>query len=385
MLTNGQLALLIAGRLTINTAFRVVYALLTFLAVSFGVDITTVSLLITMQVAATLLSPLGGTLADTRGERFTMLLGLSVFVVGAGICMLASSFGLFLAGYGLIGLGMALFQPAVQAYASMRTPYARRGWVLGMLELSWAFAALVGVAALSWLAEATNSRSPIFQVLFVAGLLVMSLMRFGLPPDTPRPPRHRDLPLFDIKLLTKPSIAAAMALMFTSLLGAELVFVVYAPWLERDFHATVEQLGMIFGLLGLVELGGSFGAALFVDRIGKRRAVIIGYLATGTLQALLPFSAGNWPLFFVLFLTFGICFEFAIVSSFPLISGLVPSARGTILSLSVAFVGGSRVIGSLLGPAIWQQLGFMANGLLAAMLSFSAVVICWRLVREGEG
>jgi hypothetical protein len=42
------------------------------------------------------------------------------------------------------------------------------------------------------------------------------------------------------------------------------------------------------------------------------------------------------------------------------------------------------VIGSLVGPTLWQQFGFAANGLLAGALTLLGVVICYLFVREGE-
>src|SRR5262245_7546654 len=148
-LTSRQLILLFVGRLAVSTAFRIVYPLLALLAAGLAVDLRTASLLITVPVAATLLSPLGGRLADLYGELVVMKGGLVLFSLGAGVCALAPSFGPFLFGYGLIGLGVTLYTPAVQAYASARTVYARRGQVLGILELSWALAALVGVTGLA--------------------------------------------------------------------------------------------------------------------------------------------------------------------------------------------------------------------------------------------
>src|SRR5690606_18845196 len=68
----GALAILLVGRIAFNTAFRVVYPLLAFLATGLEVSLSTASLLVTMQVGTTLLSPLGGVLSDARGERFTM-------------------------------------------------------------------------------------------------------------------------------------------------------------------------------------------------------------------------------------------------------------------------------------------------------------------------
>ena len=78
MLTNGQLASVTLGRLALNVAYRIIYPLQPFLALHLQVDLRTVSALVTVQVLASIVSPLGGTLADTRGERATMTGGLPV-------------------------------------------------------------------------------------------------------------------------------------------------------------------------------------------------------------------------------------------------------------------------------------------------------------------
>jgi len=384
-LTWRQLLILLVGRLALNTAFRFVYPLLAFLAAGLHIDLTTASLLITAQVAATLLSPLGGSLSDIYGERTTMLSGLLLFCAGALVCASAHNFLTFMLGYGLIGFATALYHPSAQAYASARTPYAQRGRVLGILELSWAFAALAGVTSLTWLIGSGDSWAPAFWALFAAGVLVLMGTVVALPAVPHIRQQHAtSTPHLSRRALAQPSVIAALVCMFCTLMAAELIFVVYAAWLEADFGATTEQLALVFGLLGFVELGGSVGSTLLVDRVGKRRTVLVAFSVVALLQGLLPASAGNWALFLALFLLLDLWFEFAIVSVFPLVSGILPEARGMILSLAVAAIGLGRVIASLVGPLLWRRFGFAANGLLAATMTVLGVVACLLFVREGE-
>ncbi len=388
-----ELAILLGGRLVFNTGFRLLYPLLAFLSVGFGVSLQTASLLVTVQVAATLLSPLGGAFSDARGERAALIGGLALFCAGAVVCALAPSFWPFLAGYALIGLATALFMPAVQAYASNRSNYSQRGRVLGFLELSWALAAMVGVAGLALLVELRGTWGPAFAVLGAVGALMLALTltldygRGSLEREgrLDREGRERKGLLAGMgAALRAPSVAATLAFVTLQMCAVELIFVAYAAWLEGDFGASTQQLGLVFGLVGLAELGGSLGATLFTDRVGKRRAVLLGFTATGLLMLLLPSSAGNWGLFLVLFLLFGLCFEFAIVSVFPLVSGLGAGARGTVLALAVAASGLGRIVGSLAGPRLFAGAGFWANGLLAGAIALAGVALGWALVREGR-
>ncbi|NTW00008.1 MAG: MFS transporter [Oscillochloris sp.] len=381
-LTAIQLLILLFGRLAFNTGFRIVYPLLPILAGGLGVSLGQASLLVTVQVAATLISPLGGVLSDARGERFTMIIGLICFCAGALLCALTLHFWVFLVGYVLIGLATALYMPAVHAYASARSDYSQRGRVIGILELSWALAALLGVAGLTQLIARYGGWSPAFWVLFVLALTMLACT-LTLPDTGGRRHQHTEPVVNARAMLGRSDILAALGLIFFQMLAAELIFVVYASWLQRDFAARTEQLGLIFGLLGFVELAGSTSAMLFTDRIGKRRAVVAGFLAVAVLQALLPISSGNWGLFLVLFLLFDLCFEFAIVSIFPLISGLTEHGRGTLLAMSVAASGLGRVVGSLVGPPLFIGMGFVGNGLLAGAATLSGALLCLWLVKEG--
>lgn len=381
-LTVPQLLILLVGRLAFNTGFRIVYPLLPVLAAGLGVSLGAASLLVTVQVAANLLSPLGGALSDARGERFTMIIGLLAFCCGAAVCALTTAFGPFLVGYALIGLATALYMPAVQAYASARSDYSQRGRVLGALELSWALAALVGVAGLTQLIALRGSWAPAFWALCALGLAMLGLT-LALP-DSGARHRHAGSEGAGRGVLGRADVWAALSLIFFQMLAAELIFVVYASWLQGDFGASTEQLGLIFGLLGFVELAGSTAATLFTDRIGKRRAVVLGFLAVAVFQALLPLSGGNWGLFLLLFLLFDLSFEFSIVSAFPLVSGLADRGRGTLLALMVAASGLGRMVGSLAGPRLFAGPGFWVNGLLAGALALVGALICLGLVREGR-
>lgn len=386
-ITWRDLWILLAGRLAFNTAFRIVYPLLTLLAAGFAVSLQTASTLVTLQVAAMLLSPLGGVLADRYGERAVLGLALGLLATGAAVCAVAPSFALFLGGYALIGLGTALFMPGVQAYASNRSVYGERGRVLGFLELSWALAALVGVAGLTLLIEARGSWSPAFLVIAMAALLTLGLtLTLGGAGRSPARVGPRGVPLWQgvVAAVRQRGVAAAIIFIVLQMFAVELIFVAYAGWLTAAFGASTQQLGLVFGLLGLIELAGSMGATLFTDRIGKRRAVLAGFAATGALLLLLPTSAGNWGLFLTLFLLFGLCFEFAIVSVFPLVSGLGRETRGATLALAVAASGVGRIVGSLAGPLLFERLGFGANGLVAGAAALVGVALGAILLREGR-
>jgi DHA1 family inner membrane transport protein len=388
-LTNGQLASVTLGRLALNVAYRIIYPLQPFLALHLQIDLRTVSALVTVQVLASIVSPLGGTLADTRGERATMTGGLSLFCAGAALCALSSGFGGFLAGYALIGLAVALYQPAAQSYLSKRTSYERRGWALGVFETSWAAAALLGVAPLMYLVQLTSSAAAVFWILLAAGACSLALIRFGLP-ALPNSAEGRDdlaggaRQRLDWRALRTPSVVGVLGLLLLNACAIDLIFVAQGAWSKASFGANDAQLGQVFGMLGVAELIGSLSSTVLVDRVGKKRAVLAGYVLTATMMLALPLSEGSWLLFLPLYFLFDLCYEFSIVSSFPLVSGVAPTVRGTVMALSVLILGVGRAIGSQLATPLWSSYGMWANSILGAVLLLAGVLLCWALVREAE-
>jgi len=120
--------------------------------------------------------------------------------------------------------------------------------------------------------------------------------------------------------------------------------------------------------------------ALLADRVGKRRSVVFGFGLAILCMLGLPFSAGSWAWFLMLFFGYYMLQEFALVATLPLISGVAPAARATVLALSVATTGVGSVIGSQLSEPLWSGLGFAANA-LAATAMLVVALLCLPLVR----
>jgi predicted MFS family arabinose efflux permease len=385
-LTNTQLALVTASRLAITTAFRIIYPLQPFLTQQLHVDLQTVGMLVTVQLLASLLSPLGGVLADMRGERMAMLAGLATFCAGALVCAVSGAFAGFLLGYALIGIGVALFQPSATGYLSARTDYRQRARALGLFETSWAGAALLGVAPLMQVVQATRTTAPVYWILLVVGVLSLVLLVIAVPavPHALHAPGTRTIKRFEWSALRSPSVAGMLAMLALVMFGLDMFVVVQSVWIKQAFGADDGMLGQVFGIAGAAELCGSLSVAWLVDRIGKRRATALGFVAAALCLVAMPFTAGNWLLLLCVTFMYFVAEEFAIVAAIPLMSGVAPRARATVLALGVMINGLGRAIGASASPIVWEWGGIQANTLLAAGATLLAVLICVAFVREVE-
>jgi len=379
-LTATQLAVITSARLALIAAIRLMYPLQPFLAQQLSVDLRTVSLIVTVQLATSMLSPLGGYLADTRGARTTMLAGVATFCVGVVGCAISTTLEAFLVGYALIGLAIALYQPAAQGYISGRTRYARRAQALGILETSWALAAMIGVAPLMLLVQQQQAVSGAFWLLAGLGIAAALLVGSTLPAA---PPGARSTPTepLDWAVLRRPVVLAACGMALCAFASYNTVVVVQSAWVQSVFVADEATLGWLFGIAGAAELLGALVVAAFADRIGKRRTIVVGFGGTAVMVALIPLTAGHWEWFIVSYALYFFLQEIGIVAMFPLVSEIVPRARGTVLALVITMTGLGSVIGSQLSEPIWSRAGFAANGLTGAALLIG-LLGCVALIRS---
>jgi predicted MFS family arabinose efflux permease len=341
-LTTRDLLLVTTGRLASTTAFRIVYPLLPFVTTHFAVSDLDAASLIALQTAAAFVSPLGGRLADRYGERRVMIGGLGLFIMGAVLCSVAAAFWIFQLGYILIGLGTAMYLPSGQSYLSARSPYEQRGRILGIFEMSWAVAAIIGVAPLMYLINRVDSLSIAYGVLAVIGI-VNALMLLRIPEHRSA---QQSAPISTTVLLRQPAIWLILGFAFLTFGGNDLFFVSQGLWLKNGLGADEATIGALFVIIGIAELVGSTSVVAFADRIGKRRSVIYGFIATAASLLLMSVVGTEWWAVSAVFFCFYVLFEYAIVASFPLISEAVPHARATVMALMSVAVGAGRIISS---------------------------------------
>jgi len=379
----GWLPVILVARTTLNSSFRIVYPFLPSIARGLDISLAAASGLVTLRMVAGLAAPFVGPLADLRSRRSVMEAALLVFSLA----------GLLLAGIGtlpaaavaftLYGLAKILYDPTMHAYVGDTVPYAERARAIGLVELAWSGAWLIGVPAAGLLIEHFGWRAP-WGALFGMGLFGAALTRIGLPPGHRPPDRAKSGRTIALLLATWHDLLrrrSVVVLLLTSLLmttAVEAPFIVYGAWLETDFHLSLSTLGLASMVVGLAELGGEFGTALLTDRLGKRRSVVLGLVGLAASLLLLPVlarlglaAAMSGVVLVTLF------FEFAIVSLIPLATEVVPEARASLLSLNMTAFSLGRILGAVMGGWLWQgQAGAIAlNAVAGAVCATIAVVL----------
>jgi len=372
---------MLLARITLNIVYRITYPFLPVIARGLGVNLTSAGLLVTARAAGGLTSPIFGPLSDTWGRKRLLLVGVAFLIVGAAICAALPYYAAFLAAFVTFGLAKAIFDPTMQAFIGDRVPYERRGRVMGITELSWSAAWLLGVPSAGWFIARAGWQSP-FAMLAVLGAAGLLLIAWLLPRDAPNV-AHSSTTFQLGAVIRNRNVMASFCAGFLIILANEVTFIVYGAWMESRFGLSVVALGLTSIVIGLAEAVGEFGSAAFVDRMGKRRAVLVGLVISALTYGALPmlgqrleWATGGLALLFV-------AFEFTIVSLLPLISELAPSARATTMSANVAAMTLARMIGSAGGTALFVRWGRLEpNAAASVVASVLAIVVLWSFVRE---
>ncbi len=358
-----------------------VYPFLPAISRGLGVPPEAITLVLSARGALGMTSPFFGAIPDRLGRRHAMLIGLAVFCMGVALVGLWPAYLTFAAAAILIVVAKFIYDPALQAYLGDRTPYSRRGLVIALTEIGWSGAALVGIPLAGLMIARGDWQSP---YLPIGGLALASGLGLWLllPHDAP-PARDTRLvrpnPLASV--WRSPAVVAAMSIGLFISVANENLNVVYGSWMEGTFGLPVAALGLSTTVIGIAELAGEGLVMSLADRLGKRRAIAFGLIASAAAYLALPYLAFRLELALVgLFLVY-IAFEFTIVASIPLLTELLPEARGTVMSSSVAFHAAGRMLGALLGAYLFR-FGFVWNGLAAMALNLVTLAVVVGLVRE---
>jgi len=369
-------------RILLNTGRRFVYPFAPALSRSLEVPLSAVTTIIAAGQFSSLLGLLSGPIADRIGNRFMMQTGMSLLAIGMLICGLFQEYWFVFIGLVLASFGKTVFDPSIQSFIGSYVPYHRRGRAIGAIETAWAGSTLIGIPALGLIVQNLGLRVSFF-VLAALGALGWLAVAVVIPKDSPdeKNARAKKGVFASIAGLFKVRPAAGMLLFgFWISIANDSLFVVYGGWFEQEFLVSLVALGFSTVAIGSAELLGEGVTALFADRVGLKKMLVLALSMSILAYIILPLIGINMTMAMVgMFLVF-LFFEITMVTSFSLSTELMPESRATMMAGFYATSGVGRMLGVVLGGVAWQAGGIQAVSWGAAGLTgLGLVSLLWGL------
>jgi len=387
--------------------FGIVIPFLAYYVESFGARASTVGLLMsTFSLAQFLFAPFWGRVSDRVGRRPILLLGLAGSVAGYLLFGFAASLAWLFAARILAGIAGATI-PTAQAYIADSTTPQNRAKGMGLIGAAFGLGFILGPAiggilagealrlshalgdgAFARLLRDNPYALPSFAAAALAGINFIAaifLLPESLSPELRAQASHRLGRLESLRTGLTGEVGLYVASFALFIIGHSmmestatlLVEVRLAIGPSAEAHAKlVRDIGWLFALVGVVSAavqGGLVGR--LSKKHGERALLLVGLSCATVALALMPL-AHAWGTLLPVFglLAFGGGLTTPSVNS--LISRSAPPDRqGATLGVAQSAGSLSRVIGPMLGGALFQSIAPGAPYWTAALLTGAGFVI----------
>lgn len=366
----AALVAVLIARTAVNGGHRIVYPFLPEIARGLGVSLGTMGLLLALRSLTGLAAPLVPGLSERLGRRSLMIAACVGTTAGCAVLAGAQAVPAAAVGLVLAGLAKPAFDIPMQGWFGARVPYERRGRVLGTTELTWALSLLLALPA-GFLIAATSWRAP-FVMIAILGLIGAAVVARLMAGDRPTSRVHQTLHF-------SPEVRRILLVVLGFRIASELLFVVYGTWLESDFGLSVAAIGVFTVVVVGGELIGEGSVAVFADRVGLKRSILIGLIGSGIVYACLGLVGGALWAAVLAVVAWFILFEVTIVATIPFVTGLAGDARERALALVATVSVGAGGLAAVAGPQLFRIGGMALCGLVAAASVMLAALVLARV------
>lgn len=169
----------------------------------------------------------------------------------------------------------------------------------------------------------------------------------------------------------------------THIIGASAQYGIntFAPFYQDELGLTRAQVGLFFTAFYIGMAGFSFTAGWFSDRLGVRRASLIGHVGAGT-AVIIASSAGSFGWAFACFLLTGLGYSFLNPASTKGVLMWFRHHRATAMGIKQTGVPGGGVVTALVGAPLAAVFGWRATLAGFGVVNVLFGLLFWFLWRE---
>jgi MFS family permease len=355
---------------------------------SLGADIGQIGLFFTLSGALVLvLGIVGGWLSDALGRLRALALGSVAGVLSYAAYALARTWPAALIGAGFLAVSAAMTWPSYKAFVADHSSEDYRGRVFGLSETAVNVAWIIGAPIGGFLAQQLG-----FPLMFVGAALLFALaadvflVLDYLGRASARRAAHPAPTLASMRssLLKMTALILSGGLVTWLLItdgvrdvALKLSFDLMPVYLSDVGGLTMQQIGLLDGLFGIVLVAFNYPAGWFADKTSDRVGVVAGMVMVLCSRLTFAFVSGFWG-FSLSWAMLAISVALMDPPIQSLISKGVPQqVRGIAYALITTSTGIIALPSPWIGGQLWKIFGPRAPFLFTVALGSLAIIPAW--------
>jgi len=368
------------GKLDILVSLFLVDIAATFLGSTDQTAIGIASRLLVFESAVALIFGLLSSVLSVRFKHKSLLLfGSLCITVGTLGCFLAPNFIFLQIFYPLDGAGTIIVGAMALALIGNFLPLKKRAKAISWVVASGLMASAIGFPVAGLIGGTWGWRSFLLWYVLPVSITASILAYFGIPKTKIQQTSiTKDAYLSSFKQVFANKSAAA-CLLGNTFISAATVWSAFAPTFWRQqFLVSVQIVTVITFVVLLFYIAGSLVGGPLVNKLGRKRYVVLSYFLRGLLIPAILFMPDFWTALAMSFLSTFVGGS-AITAGRSLSLEQAPKSRGTMMSMDSVFWSLGGTIGAAAGGVVLSELGYqilgVAFGVFAILASFVILLI----------
>lgn len=370
----------------VAVGFGVVIPVLPVFARSFGVGQLETGLVISaFAVMRLVTSPLTGPLIDRSGERVVLTLGILIVAASSAAMGLAHTYGQLLVFRAAGGIGSSMFSVSAMTLLIRSVPDSHRGRATGTFQTGFLIGNMTG-PAVGGLLAAVSIRAPFFfYAITLVAAAAVGLVRLGgtraVTADAERPAPAQ--PARRLRsFLADSRYQAALACNFANGWASYGIRSSLTPVLVVEvLHRDPVWTGLAIAIASVVQTIALRPAGLFVDRVGRRPAMIIGSLVGGAAMLAVAFVPDIWSLIGVL-CVYALAVSLMGTAPAATVGDIAGPRSGTPVAVFSMAADTGQILGPILAGIIADRVGIRYAYVTATLLMGLAALASARMPRR---
>ena len=332
---------------------------------------------LTNQVTASVLQPVVGMIIDRKPHPYSLMLGMTLTLVGLLMLAFAHSFWLLLVAAALVGTGSSVFHPESSRLARVASG-GRHGFAQSLFQTGGNFGSSLGPLLTAFVVVPRGQSSLAwFSIVAVIALLLFwwvgrwyddhrKLVTKGAPRAKPGP----------VSAEAKRTVAVLLALVFSKQVYLMSLSTFFMFFLMEKFQLSIESAQLhLFAFLGAAAAG-TFAGGPIGDRFGRKYVIWGSILGVLPFTLILPYASLFWTgvLSVIIGLVLASAFSAILVYAQELLPGRVGFVAGLFFGFAFGIAGiAAAVLGKFADwyglDTVYRACAFLpALGLLAVFL-----------------